>query len=132
LAGLPRLAGGSARCAAGTTLAALAGLTAVSRCSTVAAAPARPTFAAGPAGATFAAGPTFAAGAVAVVTWCAVAAVAVITARIVGGRAVTTGMDGWAAEGVGGRRGAQRSDRRSQDQAGSCTQTYGAVCNDVA
>jgi hypothetical protein len=82
---LPRLARGSAGCAAGAALAALAGLTAGSG---------RPTVAAGPtvaADASVAAGPAFAAGSAS--TARASIAVAVVTARVEGCGAITARMD---------------------------------------
>jgi hypothetical protein len=110
LPGLPGLARGAAGtgCATGT---ALAGHAALATCAAVAAAASGPTFTAGPAFATCAA--------VAVVTRCAVAAVA---ARIVGCEASTTGLhDGYAADGVAarGRSGAHKGQCRKQSHAGS-------------
>jgi hypothetical protein len=113
LPGLPGLARGAAGtgCATGT---ALAGHAALATCAAVAAAA---SVAAGP---TFTAGPAFATcAAVAVVTRCAVAAVA---ARIVGCEASTTGLhDGYAADGVAarGRSGAHKGQCRKQSHAGS-------------
>src|SRR6185437_14262719 len=96
-----------AGCAAGTTLAALAGLTAGTGC---------PTVAAGPAMAPDAARAAFAPG----------TAVATSTAGVVGRNAGTAGMhDGYTADGVGARRrrGAQCGQRRSQNYAGAGTQS---------
>jgi hypothetical protein len=105
----------------------------------VAAAATRPALATGPAFATnpaFATGAAFAASAAtAVVTWRAVAAVATITARVVGCGTWSAGMnDGDAADGVGAGRSRDAHGRygRSQKHARRAETDHGTVGNDVA